>query len=97
MSLKYPYFRILELILTYSNVNKGLDTNYREGEPQNGSGGGGGDFKVKFYPYEKEAEHVLAMLKGGGGGTTGFEVVLTWKLESLAILMGGGGAKMSTF
>ena len=32
------------------------------------------------------AEKVLAMLKGG---TTSFEVVLTWELEVLAIVMGG--------
>ena len=42
------------------------------------------------------------MLKGGGGGHKSFEVVLTWELELLAILMGehkkfpsfkGGGRK----
>ena len=41
------------------------------------------DLQVKFYPYEK----------GGGGGATSFEVVLTQELEVLAILMGGGGRK----
>ena len=43
--------------------------------------------QVKFYL--KHAE------RGGGGGTKSFEVVLTWKLEYLAKLMGvgGGGAK----
>ena len=40
------------------------------------------------------AEKVLAMLKGG---ITSFEVVLTWQLEVLAIVIGGrkkrGGAQ----
>ena len=36
------------------------------------------------------SEKVLAMLKGG---TKRFEVVLTWELKVLAIVMGGGGAK----
>ena len=36
--------------------------------------GGGGH--VKFYPYEGEAENVLAMLKGGGGGSTHSFVVV---------------------
>ena len=36
------------------------------------TGGGGGGGEVKLYPYEKgEAEKVLAMLKGGGGGREG--------------------------
>ena len=35
------------------------------------------------------AEKVLAMLKGGGGGTKTFGVVFTWYLEVLAILKGG--------
>ena len=35
------------------------------------------------------------MLKGGGEvGTTSFGVVLTWELEVLAIVRGGGGRKM---
>ena len=38
------------------------------------------------------AEKVLAMLKGGGG-TNSFEAVLTWEVEVLAILMGGGRRK----
>ena len=33
------------------------------------------------------------MLKGGGGGTQSFEVVLTQELEDSAILKRGGGAK----
>ena len=58
--------------------------------------GGGG---VKFYPSEKRggAEFFLAMLKWeGGGGTTSFEVVLTWELEVLAIVMGVGVQTVST-
>ena len=35
-------------------------------------------------------EKVLAMLKGGGGRTTSFEVVLTWELVVLAIVLEGG-------
>ena len=31
-----------------------------------------GEGHVKFYPYKGEAEKVLGMLKGGGGGTTKF-------------------------
>ena len=52
---------------------------------------------MKFYLYEKGkgAEKVLAMLKGEG--TQSFEVVLTQELEVLAILMGGGELKVSTF
>ena len=38
------------------------------------------------------------MLKGGGGGTTRFEVVLTRELEVLAIVMGeGGGGDAESF
>ena len=49
---------------------------------------GGG--QVKFYPYKKSgAEQVLAILKGGGGPHN-FEVVLTWELKILAIVMGWG-------
>ena len=33
---------------------------------------------------------------GGLGGTTSFEVVLTWELEVLAIVIGGGAQKVST-
>ena len=33
----------------------------------------------------------------GGGGTTSFEVVLTWELEVLAIVMGGGRKKCPPF
>ena len=58
-----------------------------------GGWGGGGlqnrrGEQVKFYPYEKRggAEKVLAMLQGS---TQSFEVVLTWELEVLAILMEG--------
>ena len=52
--------------------------------------------QVKFYPYKRggEQKNISALLKGGGG-TKSFEVVLTWE-EVLAIVMGGGGQKMST-
>ena len=65
----------------------GLVTNYGEGGQQNGKGG-----QVRFYPLQKE--NVLAVLKGGGG-TKGFEVVLISEIELLAIVMGGGGQKVS--
>ena len=49
---------------------------------------------MKFYPYKRgeggSPKKVLAMLNGGD--TKSFEVVLTWELEVLAIVMGGGGA-----
>ena len=44
---------------------------------------------MKFNPTKMGAEKVLVMLKGGGGAQKSFEVVLTWELEVLAILMGG--------
>ena len=40
------------------------------------------------------SEKVLAMLKGG---TKRFEVVLTWELKVLAIVMGGGRKKCPPF
>ena len=43
---------------------------------------------MTFYPYERGSEKVLTMLKGGGG-TKGFRVVFTEKLEVLAILKRG--------
>ena len=48
---------------------------------------------MKFYPYKRKGEQVffLAVLKGGG--TKSCEVVLTWELEILAIVIGGGGLK----
>ena len=46
---------------------------------------------MKFYPYEKEGRKRFSHAKGGGGGTTSFEVFLTWKLEVLAIVMEGEG------
>ena len=56
---------------------KGPINSYGEGAYKTAGGG------VKFYPYEKGTENVLAMLKGkeGGGVTTSFGVVLTWVLE----------------
>ena len=50
---------------------------------------------MKFYPYKKGGGgdgKSLALLKGGGG-TTGFEVVLISELEFLAIVMRRGSAK----
>ena len=49
---------------------------------------------MKFYPYKRKGEQIffLAVLKGGGG-TKSCEVVLTWELEILAIVIGGGGRK----
>ena len=41
-------------------------------------------------------EKLSAMLKGGGGGTQSFEVVLTWELKVLVILKGEGAQKLST-
>ena len=43
---------------------------------------------MKFYPYKRKGEQgfFLAVLKGGGG-TKSCEVVLTWELEILAIVM----------
>ena len=59
----------------------GLVTNY-------GEGGGG-------YKTVVGASEVLPLQKRGGD-TTSFEVVLTWELEVLAIVM-GGAQKVSTF
>ena len=50
--------------------------------------------KLSFTPTkEGGAEKRFSRAEGGGGGgwgTTSFEVVLTWELEVLAIVMGGG-------
>ena len=62
----------------------GLVTNYGEG--------GATKWQVK---QKRGGGNVLAVLKGGWG-TTSFEVVLTWELEVLAIVMGGGSQKVST-
>ena len=75
-----------------------IDRFIREWSLLMGSGGGGGGLQNGRGWVGKRsftlAEKVLAMLKGG---TTGFEVVLTWELEVLAILMEGGGMqKVST-
>ena len=48
---------------------------------------------MKFYPYKRGGSgksFSRAEVGGGGGGTKSFEVVLTWELEVLAIVMGGG-------
>ena len=54
--------------------------------------------QVKFYPYEKERWeggniYSLATLKGGGGGTISYVVVLALALGALAILVLEVGAK----
>ena len=67
-------------------------TNYGEGGGYKKGGGGvqkGRGGQLKFYPYKKGSEKVLAMLKGGD--TKSFEVVQQ-ELDILPILMGGGGA-----
>ena len=51
---------------TMIHVNTGPVIKYRKGVLQNGRGGWG---EVKFYPLQKGAKNVLAMLKGGGGKT----------------------------
>ena len=69
----------------------GLVTNYWEGGLQHGKGGGGAS---EVLPLQKrEWKNVLAMLKWGDKKS--FEVVLTWRLEVLAIVM-GGAQKFST-
>ena len=51
---------------------------------------------MKFYLYKREGEwnFFVAVLKGGGG-TKSFEVVLTWELEIIAIVI-EGAQKVST-
>ena len=62
-----------------------LVTNYREGGGGTKQEGG----QVKFSPYKKGTEKVLAMLNGGGGGAQKkkFVVVSTGELEVLAIFL----------
>ena len=68
----------------------GLVTNYWEGGLQHGKGGAS-----EVLPLQKrERKNVLAMLKWGDN--IFLEVVLTWELEVLAIVMGGGPQKLST-
>ena len=43
------------------------------------------------------ASKVLPLPKKGGGRTKSFEVVLTWELEVLVIVMGEGHKKFPTF
>ena len=71
----------------------GLVTNYGEGGATKWQGA-----QEKFCPYKRGGERKkgLAVLKGGGG-TTSFEVVLTWELEVLAIVMVGGHKKFLPF
>ena len=63
----------------------GLVINYgKEGYKTTGGGG-----QVKFYPYKRGGAEKRYSRAGGGWGTTSFEVVLTWELEVLAIVMAG--------
>ena len=49
---------------------------------------------MKFYPYKRKGEQIFfCRAEGGGGVTKSCEVVLTWELEILAIVIGGGGRK----
>ena len=67
----------------------GLVTDNGKGGLQTAGGGG----VSEVLPLQKKGGAVLK----GGGGTTSCEVVLTWELEILAIVIGGGGAqKVST-
>ena len=50
---------------------------------------------MKFSPYEKGSGKSFSYAEGGGGATN-FEVVLTWELKVLAIVMGGGAQNVST-
>ena len=88
-SYTYTYTEYKSQNMLHTLALWGLVTNYGEGGLQNGKGG-----QVKFYPYKRggggSLKKVLAMLNGGD--TKRFEVVLTWELEVLAIVMGGGGA-----
>ena len=52
---------------------------------------------MKFCPYKRKGERIFFSRAEGGGGTTSCEVVLTWELEILAIVIKGGGPqKVST-
>ena len=56
-----------------------------KGGLQNGRGGAS-----EVLPLQKRGEAEKRFSRAeGGGGTTSFEVVLTWELEVLAIVMGG--------
>ena len=50
---------------------------------------------MKFYPYKRKGSRFFFSLAEGGGGTKSCEVVLTWELEILAIVIGGGGRAKS--
>ena len=69
----------------------GLVTIYREGGGETTKWQGGGASEV--LPLQKEeggAEKSFSRAEGGVGGTTSFEVVLTWELDVIPIVMGGG-------
>ena len=68
----------------------GLVTNNGEGGLQTAGGGG----VSEVLPLQKKggADFLFSRAEGGGG-TKSCEVVLTWELEILAIVIRGGGAK----
>ena len=66
----------------------GLVINYGEGDYKTANGGKGSFTRTKG----AGAETRFSRTEGGGGGTESFEVVLSWELEVLAIVIGGGGA-----
>ena len=52
---------------------------------------------MKFYPYKRKGERIFSHAEGGGErGTKSCEVVLTWELEILVIVIRGGVQKVST-
>ena len=52
---------------------------------------------MKFYPYKRKGEQILFLAVLKGGGTKSCEVVLTWELEILTILITGGHKKFPPF
>ena len=45
---------------------------------------------MKFYPCKRKGERIFSVAVLKGGGTKSYEVVLTWELEILAIVIRGG-------
>ena len=72
----------------------GLVTNNGKGGLQT-AGGGGGISEVLPLQKKGGADFFFSRAErgGGGGSTKSCEVVLTWELEILAIVIGGRGAK----
>ena len=79
------------------NTLWGLVTNNREGEGGGATNGRRGGVS-EILPLQKKggAGFFFSCAEWGGGGTNSFEVVLTWELEILAIVIGGGAQKVST-